>query len=357
MSYEQMMHIGIGAGIVFLSVSIVLFFSLGVSSAIGELSGRTAKKRIEEMKRGTKRERRKKINRRTADLQEHMQQSTEKLDSEYKPGVLERLIKPLKDKNNNAVKDRHSQSFSVPNHEVRSAEIQVDNAIQGFQQYQESQEAQTYRSDGTREEKGKIAGIINSIKRKEKSKNRDEIQSVNTSFAIPGQEKKSGKAVNVAVSVGSEQTLNSQPEEWNVDEKKSKKSFFFRKKTEDQIALNNESAYSGAINMIPGSNLRQDYSLPGEGGTIDLHGMMSRTFQDDGTMMLDTQSKLSNLEGSTVYIGKKVPNDVIAWSGRSIREGTISPFEQPAMSELATLPFEFQIENHIVIVHTDERIQ
>lgn len=50
MSYEQMMHIGIGLGVVFLAIAVVIFFALGVFEAICELTGFTRRKKIAAMR-------------------------------------------------------------------------------------------------------------------------------------------------------------------------------------------------------------------------------------------------------------------------------------------------------------------
>ena len=49
MSYETMMYISIGVGLVFLTISIILFFMFRIPSAISELSGRTARREIQEI--------------------------------------------------------------------------------------------------------------------------------------------------------------------------------------------------------------------------------------------------------------------------------------------------------------------
>lgn len=49
MSYETMMYICIGVGVVFLTLSIILFFMFRIPSAISELSGRTARREIQEI--------------------------------------------------------------------------------------------------------------------------------------------------------------------------------------------------------------------------------------------------------------------------------------------------------------------
>lgn len=47
MSYEMLMYIGLGVGIFFLVLSLLLFFMLKIPAAVSELTGRTAKREIE----------------------------------------------------------------------------------------------------------------------------------------------------------------------------------------------------------------------------------------------------------------------------------------------------------------------
>ena len=50
MNYETIMYILIGAGVVCLTLAIIMFFALRIPSVLGELTGRTARKEIARLK-------------------------------------------------------------------------------------------------------------------------------------------------------------------------------------------------------------------------------------------------------------------------------------------------------------------